>query len=236
MWHEVCQNNLQLYFYSQFIWDSAINDGRPSLSNVIVRRDTFRPMHLWIMDRLDMDHFKFRLGKVNDSLQNTFIFRSLYSSWSLVFGLLFLIFFMWNNSNLSLCGSHCSRVCFKSDVRFCIGKISQILIACLCYGRGCQVSCGGHHRHQQGHGVNTECSNMWICWNTGYLHHGKQLDKLCFSALPSLQTLFWMCILMCKCDAVWENKILDLTWYTIWADPNYIWGLAILTHFFFFGQ
>ena len=42
-------------------------------------------------------------------------------------------------------------------------------------------------------------------------HNGKQLDKLCFSALPSLQTLFWMCILMCKCDAVWENKILDLT-------------------------
>ena len=47
------------------------------------------------------------------------------------------------------------------------------------------------------------------------LYHGKQLDKLCFSALPSLQTLFWMCIFMCKCDAVWENKILDLTWLEV---------------------
>ena len=49
-------------------------------------------------------------------------------------------------------------------------------------------------------------------WGKWANDHDKQLDKLCFSALPSLQTLFWMCILMCKCDAVWENKILDLTW------------------------
>ena len=48
-------------------------------------------------------------------------------------------------------------------------------------------------------------------WGKWANDHDKQLDKLCFSALPSLQTLFWMCILMCKCDAVWENKILDLT-------------------------
>ena len=46
-----------------------------------------------------------------------------------------------------------------------------------------------------------------------WLHGLYGLHKLCFSALPSLQTLFWMCILVCKCDAVWENKILDLTWH-----------------------
>ena len=60
---------------------------------------------------------------------------------------------------------------------------------------------------QQGRRVDELMPTACFC----ILYHGKQLHKLCFSALPSLQTLFWMCILMCKCDAVWENKMLDLT-------------------------
>ena len=51
-------------------------------------------------------------------------------------------------------------------------------------------------------------------------NYSKQLDKLCSSALPSLQTLFLMCIFMCKCDAVWENKILDLN--TEMAQKSYL--------------
>ena len=39
------------------------------------------------------------------------------------------------------------------------------------------------------------------------LYHGKQPNELSFFVLPTLQTLFKMCIFMCKCDAIWENKV-----------------------------